>query len=259
MDLPGVLALFDREMREDPPPEPDVLLERGPDLVRGVGLQNFILYSAIPADRIVDRVRAEVENAQMLGKELSWNVYGHDRPGDLAEVLRSAGFVGDETESLMLFDLSGGPPSVEPVSGLAIRRLTETSEVDVAMAVSSGAFGRDERERGERFKKRIADPSLALFLASIEGTPVAFGRVDLPSGRSFAGLWGGGTLPPYRSRGIYRNLVAARGALAHERGFRYLLVEARESSRPILERLGFELATSVREWVYTPVGVHRAS
>jgi GNAT superfamily N-acetyltransferase len=58
-------------------------------------------------------------------------------------------------------------------------------------------------------------------------------------------LWGGGTLPGWRGRGVFRALVAHRAALASARGFRYLQVDASPASRPIFRRLGFvELATT---------------
>ena len=66
-------------------------------------------------------------------------------------------------------------------------------------------------------------------------------RLDpLPGARgSFATLQGGATLPEWRSRGVYRALVARRAVLAAERGCEYLQVDASDDSRPILERLGF--------------------
>ena len=76
-------------------------------------------------------------------------------------------------------------------------------------------------------------------------TAVAAGRVEFHAGTEFASLWGGGTLAAWRGRGIFRSLVAHRAALAAERGFRYLQVDALPDSRPILKRLGFvELATT---------------
>lgn len=65
---------------------------------------------------------------------------------------------------------------------------------------------------------------------------------------AFAGLYSGGTIPEYRSRGAYRALVAARAAVARRRGYRFLIVDARETSRPILQRLGFEPLATVRGW-----------
>ena len=68
-------------------------------------------------------------------------------------------------------------------------------------------------------------------------------------GRAFAGLYGGSTVPEYQGRGVYRALVAARAAEARRWGHRYLTVDARESSRPILQRLGFQPLTSISDWV----------
>ncbi len=70
-------------------------------------------------------------------------------------------------------------------------------------------------------------------------TAVAAGRVEFHRATDFAGLWGGGTLPAWRGPGVFRALVAHRGAEASARGFRYLEVDAPPPSRPILQRLGF--------------------
>jgi len=84
---------------------------------------------------------------------------------------------------------------------------------------------------------------IAAVIAMAGDTPVSAGRVDFPAGGDFASIWGGGTLPAWRGRGIFRSLVAYRAALAHDRGYRYLHVDASPDSRPILRRLGFaELA-----------------
>jgi hypothetical protein len=52
-------------------------------------------------------------------------------------------------------------------------------------------------------------------------------------------MWGGGTLPGWRRRGIYRALVVYRAKLAATRGYRFLQVDASAQSQPILQRLGF--------------------
>jgi predicted acetyltransferase len=55
-----------------------------------------------------------------------------------------------------------------------------------------------------------------------------------------------------RGKGLYRALVAARLKEAREAGYAYVTVDARETSRPILERLGFATLTSVRGYVWRP-------
>ncbi len=69
--------------------------------------------------------------------------------------------------------------------------------------------------------------------------PVSAARLDLHPGTDFASLWGGGTVPAWRGRGIYRATVAHRAALARVHGARYLRTDALPTSRPILERIGF--------------------
>jgi GNAT superfamily N-acetyltransferase len=69
--------------------------------------------------------------------------------------------------------------------------------------------------------------------------PVSAARMVVYPGTGFAGLWGGGTAPQWRGRGIYRALVARRMQVAAELGCEYLQVDATDMSRPILERLGF--------------------
>ena len=98
----------------------------------------------------------------------------------------------------------------------------------------------------------------ALFFAYDRGLPISSGRLELAPGKAFAGLYGGGTRPDYQGRGVYRALVAARAAEARRRGHRYLTVDARETSRPILQRLGFQPLGQVRDWVLPAAGETRS-
>jgi GNAT superfamily N-acetyltransferase len=80
---------------------------------------------------------------------------------------------------------------------------------------------------------------------------VCAARINFLPGTDFAGLWGGGTLPAWRGRGIYRALVAYRARLAAERGYRYLDVDASADSEPILRRLGFRRLARTTPYVWT--------
>ena len=97
------------------------------------------------------------------------------------------------------------------------------------------------------------DPdAIAIVVAEAGGAVVCAGWVRFESGTDFATLWGGGTLPAWRGRGIYHAVVAHRANLAAARGFRYLQVDASSDSRPILERLGFVAVTTTTPYVWTP-------
>jgi GNAT superfamily N-acetyltransferase len=77
------------------------------------------------------------------------------------------------------------------------------------------------------------------YLGFDSGTAAAIGRMYTNPGARFAGLYGGGTLPEHRGRGLYRALVARRVHDALAGGARYMRVDALPTSQPILERLGF--------------------
>ncbi len=76
------------------------------------------------------------------------------------------------------------------------------------------------------------------------------GRLEVIPDTEFAGLWGGGTLPGWRGRGVYRALTAARARSALERGVRYLHSDSTEFSRPILERSGLLAVTTTTPYVW---------
>jgi len=227
-------------------------LEAVGGVVRAVGHYACIGYSKLSEASADRAIEDQVAYFTSLGQEVEWKVYGHDRPGDLGARLAARGFQPDETETLMVFDLALEPPPARPDREVDIRRVRDEAGLGDLLAVSSKAFGRDENRKAEPFRARLADPTLGLFVAYADGAPVAAGRLEMPPGRSFAGLWGGGTVPDFRGRGIYRALVASRAQEARRRGYRYLNIDARDTSRPILERLGFVPLITVTGWVLRP-------
>ena len=93
-----------------------------------------------------------------------------------------------------------------------------------------------------------------MHVAEADGRLVCAAWVRFHEGTDFASLWGGGTLPEWRGRGIYRSLVHRRAVEARERGYSLLQVDASDDSRPILERLGMEVLTTTTPYVWTPPG-----
>ena len=132
---------------------------------------------------------------------------------------------------------------------MELRAVVDEQGVDALVSVHDEVFGEDHSALGRALLAGLArQPSTSRPWSPWPAeTPIAAGRVEFHAGTDFASLWGGGTLPAWRGRGVFRSLVAHRAALASARGFRYLQVDASPDSRPILERLGFvELATTTR-------------
>lgn len=142
-------------------------------------------------------------------------------------------------------------------AAIAVPAGTEIREVDGAagaadlVAVHDAVFGGDHSAIG---RELLASATAVGVVARAGGVPVAAGRVELGPGPDFAGLWGGGTLPGWRGRGLFRALVAHRARLAAARGHRFLQVDATAASAPILRRLGFVELAVTTPFACAPVG-----
>lgn len=247
MNRDAVLARYDAEIRADPPPEVGAERVWADGVLRTTGAYNFIGWWTFGADETATVVPREA--AFFRGKGVQWKLFDHDGPPNLAAALAAAGFEADGPETFLALDTDEVAPAFEPPAGIEVRQVTDRAGIDDLVAVSNAAFGRAEPWRAKQLAGRLADPTQALFVAYDRGVPVSSGRLELAPGKAFAGLYGGGTRPDYQGRGVYRALVAARAAEARRRGHRFLTVDARETSRPILQRLGFQPLDTIRDWV----------
>ncbi|MFF3488368.1 GNAT family N-acetyltransferase [Streptomyces sp. NPDC002701] len=255
MDHEAVLALFDREMREGAQPYgPDSVVERVGGVVRHVGPGqgwNGVLWSDLGESDADAAIAEQTRYFAELGREFEWKLYGHDRPDDLGERLRSAGFVPEPAETLMIaeageLDLDAGPPP-----GVEVRPVTDAAGVDLVVDVHEQAFGTSGARLRHQLLGQLAEsPDTVVAVVALAGdVPVSSARMEFVPGTRFAGLWGGGTVEAWRGRGIYRALVAHRARIAADRGYPYLQVDASDQSRPILQRLGFVPLTTTTPYV----------
>jgi GNAT superfamily N-acetyltransferase len=248
MDAAAVLAAYDRDMRADPAPEIGVERVWVDGVLRTLGAYDFIGWWDFRPARAAEIAEREADFFCNRGAGAEWKVYGHDHPAGLEAALAQAGWTGEEAETLVAFDMDDGMPPFDRAAGLEIREVRDGAGLADFLAVNATAFDRPARQTVEELEKAINDPGLAYFVAYREGSPVSSGGLHLPAGRPFAGLYSGGVVPDHRGRGAYRALIAARAEEARRRGYRYLTVDARETSRPILERLGFVPLATIRGW-----------
>jgi ribosomal protein S18 acetylase RimI-like enzyme len=246
MDAAAVLARYDAEIRADPPAETGARHAWADGVLRTTGAFNFIGWWDFAAERAAEIAAREA--AHFAGQELEWKLYSHDRPPGLDAALTAAGFAPEEPETFVVLDLDASMPPFDPPAGITVREVTDAAGVADLVAVSDAAFRRAEPWRLDALAARLGDPTQALYVAYDDGAPVSSGRLELAPGKAFAGLYGGGTVPGHQGRGVYRSLVAARAAEARRRGHRYITVDARETSRPILQRLGFEALATIVGW-----------
>ena len=140
------------------------------------------------------------------------------------------------------------PPAIEDVE---VRRVETFDDFLTGIRVSNEGWGRplDQGDAPATWARRRSRPG-GEWLAYLEGKAVAYaGAIAGPRGLF---LTGGVTVPAARGRGAYRALVRARWDEAVRRGTPALVVHAEQSSRPILERLGFESVCDIVELVLDP-------
>ncbi|MEZ0094619.1 GNAT family N-acetyltransferase [Streptacidiphilus sp. EB129] len=250
------LALYDQQMRRQMPADgPTARVERAGRVVRQVGEPHDwcgVVWSDLDADSADAEIEAQLRHFADTGHEFEWKHYAHDRPADLAERLLAAGFTAEPAESLMVAEIRDLPTEVVLPEGVHLLPVTDGHGVDLLVDVHEQVFGTDGSRIGNRVRSQLAESpdTLSVVLAMAGDQPVCGARIDFTPGTDFAGLWGGGTLPAWRGKGIYRALVAHRAALAAARGYRFLQVDASDQSSPILARLGFATLSTTTPYLY---------
>ncbi|MFI6938271.1 GNAT family N-acetyltransferase [Streptomyces sp. NPDC050418] len=258
MDHAEVLRVFDRQVRRGMTADhPGTRVESTGTVVRqtgGAADWNGVVHSTLDASTADAAIADQIRHYGALGLEFEWKTYTHDEPADLGERLTRAGFTADEPESLMIAEAAALSTTVELADGLRLVDVTDEAGIDLAAQVHEKAFGTHADWLRQQMLDRLTHrPDSFVLTVVMDGDrPVSAARIELRNDADFAGLWGGGTIADYRGRGIYRALVAHRTAIATTRGIPYLQVDALPTSRPILERLGFEQLSVTTPYIWKP-------
>jgi GNAT superfamily N-acetyltransferase len=251
MDRQAVRRAYDEQLRRDPPTLTHGHVERDDSVTRfryEGGSWAGVIWSDLDETNADEVIAEQVRRFADLAGPWEWKYYSYDRPADLPDRLVAAGFVREPDEAMLVADVAELDLDVGPPPGVELRPVVDEADGEALVAVHEEVFGDDHSAFGRHVMAGIASdpPTIAAAVAWAGDTPISAARVEFNHGTDFAGLFGGGTLPAWRRRGVFRALVAYRAAIAAEHGFRYLQVDAMPDSRPILRRLGFvELATTV--------------
>lgn len=244
-----VLAAFDEQIRRHAgPPCQREGVEREDHVVRIIGDGwGGVTWSDLDASTADAVIAAQVDRFARLARPWEWKHYSYDQPADLPGRLVAAGLTAEPAETLLVAEIADLDVAVPPPVGVQLRPVVDEWGIEAFVRLHTDVFGGDHSAIGEMLLASLSQklPAHLAVIAWSEGAAVCAGRVELQPGTDFASIWGGGTLPEWRGRGVFRSVVAYRAALASARGFRYLQVDASPDSRPILRRLGFvELATT---------------
>jgi ribosomal protein S18 acetylase RimI-like enzyme len=254
-----VLAAFDAQVRRSVRPDGSgALVEADRAVVRWMSVDgqgwSGIAWSEL-GEADADSVIAEqVAWFRSRGERFEWKLYDYDRPPDLARRLVAAGFAAGDEEALMAADVASVAAEVELPAGVRLLPVADEAGLGLLIDVHERVFGADHSglRRSLLAQLRNSPEVTALVVAMAGDEPVCSARVEFLPGTDFASLWGGGTLPGWRGRGIYRALVAYRARQAAARGYRYVQVDASPDSQPILGRLGFTPLARTTPYLWGP-------
>jgi GNAT superfamily N-acetyltransferase len=256
-----LLAAYDTQLRDRMPEKlpSGAAAERDGPLLRFTGLlgRGWVLYrdlGGLDGAGLDELIARQVRVFAERGEPFEWKLHGHDRPADLPERLRAAGFVPGETETVVIAEVADVASEPRLPGGVALREVAERADLERIAAMEEMIWNVDHSWLPEGLEQeRAVDPhALTIVVAEAGDELVCAAWVRFEQGTDFATLWGGATMPAWRGRGIYRATVAYRANLAAERGFRFLEVDASDDSRPILERLGFTAVTTTTPFVWSP-------
>lgn len=251
MKIEEILKLYDEQVRKNPIATPDLALIHDNGVMRVEGFFNFVWSWDFQGSEAEQLVTLQAEYFRQKNEELMWRVFDHDRPSNVEEHLRNQGFEPCPQSTLMVLPLES---FCIKNTDHEVRKVDSEEALRGFLNVAAQAFECDTDESElNYFAKVIADPQFALYCTYANGIPVAAGRMEIPQGSSFGLMFGGSVLKEYRGKGYYQALVTARIKLAKTLGLKYLSTEARETNRPILEKLGFISLVKETTWILAKV------
>jgi len=255
-----ILALYDAQLRLVVPQHPPAGQEFQSDgrVLRVTGQHRGFIETAqtlnvegAALDQLILENRDFFANR---GEAVEWKTRSHDHPREIPQRLQAAGFIPEDLETVMVGDtkrMAAGAPLPDSV---VIRTVNTSADLERIGRMEATVWDEDFSWLAKDLHEQMtaAPANTVVFVAEAAGQIVSAAWITFKDGTDFAGLWGGSTLSEWRGQGIYTALVARRAQVAHDRGVKYLQVDASDDSEPILRRLGFNALTTTTPYVWTP-------
>lgn len=192
--------------------------------------------SALPG--LVDEVIA------LHGAQTSrWSVVDTVDTAPIVQALERGGYQRDNVHDARIAAVDEFVP--RPAPDVEVRRIEDEQTLRDGWQVMDGAFERTTPHTDDDVQIELEacarpDSRIHRFVAYLDGEPVGSAGLNVFPDLGIGLLWGGGTVPHARGRGVYSALVAQRVARAKAAGIGHVGLYARTAtSSPIVERQGF--------------------
>ncbi|MGH3646038.1 MAG: GNAT family N-acetyltransferase [Micromonosporaceae bacterium] len=231
---------YDTQLRARPAPGAHRV---GPVLRRDGGAgPGFIVYrdlGGLDGDALDEFIAEQCAYFRTRGEAFEWKYHSHDLPEDLPQRLRTAGFVAEDQETVLIGPATGMTDAPPLPEGVRLREVTARRDLERIRELQQSVWGGDQSWLPDMLEQELAGPDpCVVVVVETDDEVLCAGRINLHPGTEFGSIWGGSTRQGWRGRGLYRATVGYRARLALVRGYSYLQVDASADSRPILERLG---------------------
>jgi hypothetical protein len=226
---------------------PDTRREIAAGVVRHINTsrvgEGFISYSQLHESNADEMIREQVNYFESIEQDFEWKLYDYDQPSDLKERLHSHGFLIEEAEAIMVLDLADAPEVLwQPVLP-DVRQIIDPQNLVDVQSVEGQVWDEDHSLILEFLGSALRNypEQMSVYVAYVDGQPASAAWIYFPNHSQFASLWGGSTVRAFRKQGLYTALLAVRAQEARSRQVKFLTVDASPMSRPILEKMGFEM------------------
>jgi hypothetical protein len=210
-DVAELLAAYDAQVRgriPDPLPR-GVTVERDGPLVRCFGLAGRgVLYrdlGGLEGGDLNELISRQVRVFAERGERFEWKLHGHDRPGDLPQWLRAAGFVPEDTETVVIAPVEDIAGDVRLTDRVSLREVTSRADFERIAALEQAVWGDEDQQSwlvDMLESERAVDPDgLTIIVAEAAATVVCAAWIRFERGTQFATLCDAATLPEWRRRG----------------------------------------------------------
>lgn len=184
-------------------------------------------------------------------RPFSWWAGPADRPVRLGAILEDFGLGRAESELAMALRLDAAPRAEPTVPGLEVRRVRTAAELATFAQLNAAEW--DPPDENVLDFYRLAAPALLgpespqwFYLGYLDGEPVATAEATVQAGT--VGLFGIGTRPAFRRRGIASVVMRRVLRDAHAAGCDLAALQATEAGAALYHRLGFTTFGEITEY-----------